>query len=301
MRLQRIALVLEHAVPRLTYTHSTTPSNSTLKDFRDAIDAVREISETGMFAQEIARILGIEEIALHVSDAIVINNSTFNTFNNTMIELRSRGQLLLATLRANLPPEDATSVAIKLPPTADLATVAETLTELNTALQQLVLNEHVGGDVRLSSFDRGSNWIVVMLGSAAALRLLGGLLRIIMETRLKEVEVASRREMLRRMKLKTDAIAAIEEALEEEIRDFRDERLDELAEGVGIPESDHDTRARVRFALNAFTDLIGRGAEIEPSANLPSADAALFPPAHQLADIVRQLSGPKKEIEGSIE
>jgi len=272
-----------------------------LKGFQNAIEAVREIRETGMFALETGAILGIEEIVLHVSDAIVINNDTFNIFNNMMSQLRVRGQLLLATLRANLPPEDATAVAIKLPPTADLATIAETLTELNTALQQLVLNEHVGGDVRLSSFDRGSNWIVVILGSAAAVRLLGGLLRIIMDTRLKEIEVASQREMLRRMKLKTDAMAAIEEALEQEIRDFRDERLGELADGVGVPSSDHDTRARVRFALNAFTDLVGRGTEIRPTANLPSPDAELFPPAHQLVEAVRQLVGPKKEIEGSSE
>src|SRR4051794_32011818 len=112
MRLQEIALVLEHAVPRLRYSHSTSASNTTLRSFQDAIEAVREIRETGMFGEEIETILGIEEIPLNVSDEIVVNNDPFNTFSNTISQLPPRGKFLWATLRAILPAEDATAVAI---------------------------------------------------------------------------------------------------------------------------------------------------------------------------------------------
>lgn len=300
MRLREIQHILHDALPDLTFEYTQVPgtANYQVDEFREMLDAARAIRETGMFRAEIDTILTTDVIVRHAEEGFVVTGETINRVNSALNQLRSRGKVLLEALDANLEPESVEAVAVRIPDASDLDAVADHLKEVKTALHQLVLSEHVGGDVRLASFDRGSLWLEVLLGSLAAVKLLGMVLRMIADTRMKEAEISTRWEAFRTMKIKNDALTNIEEALAEELKEFKAERLRAVADAAGIPQAEHETRERVRFAASLLTDLISRGAEFVPSGEAPEEVHEVFPLPAQLTSLLKELPAPKKEIEG---
>jgi hypothetical protein len=300
MRLRQIQHILHDALPELSFDYTQLPgtTNYRVDEFREMLDAAHAIRETGMFHTEIDTILATDVIVRHAEVGFVVTGETINRVNGALNQLRSRGTILLQALDANLEPESDAAVAIRIPDASDLDAVADQLKEVKTALQQLVLNEHIGGDVRLTAFDRGSLWLEVLLGSIAAVKLLGMVLRMIGDTRVKETEIATRWEGFRTMKIKNDALTSIKDALAEELNEFKADRLRVLADSAGIPQTEHETRERVRFAATLLTDLISRGAEFVPSGTAPQDVQEEFPlPAH-LTSLLKELPAPTKEIEG---
>lgn len=262
------------------------------------LEAVRAIRETGMFQEAIDTILSTEVIVQHVEDSFVVTGETVSRVNSALHEIKAHGGVLLEALDANLEKELPTIIAVRIPDATDLDTVADLLREVKAAIQQLVLNEYVDGEIRLETFDRGTNWLEIAVGSVAALKMLGMVLRMIMDTRLKEAEIALRWEGFKTMKLKNDALASIEETLGQELSDFKADRLNAVAEAAGIPRTEHETRERVKFAASLFTDLIARGSEFVPSGEAPAEAREVFPLPAQLTGLMKELPGPRKEIEG---
>lgn len=300
MRLREVQYVLRKQLPRLVfrYEHIGNSSNYRVVAFRGMLDAVQQIRETGMFVAACDATLSIDVLVRHVEDGFVVTGDTINGVNSPLQQIQSGGQMLLETLDANLDEQPEASVAVRLPDAADLDTVADVIKEVRAALQQLILNDYIKGDVRLIAFDRGSNWLELFLGSVLAVRIVGMAVRLIMETRLKEVEVATRWEALRTMKIGNDALKSVQEALAIEVDDFKRESIDAIAHAAGIPATDHETRERIKFATSAIGDLVSRGAAFLPSTESSDEVRETFPELAQLASVMKNLAGPKKEIEG---
>jgi hypothetical protein len=299
MRLREIQRILRDNLPKLNFVYSGIGgSNYRIEQFREMLDGVRSIRETGMFQQETETILTTDVIARHAQSGFIVTGETVNRVNEALNQLKSRGSILLATLNVNLDPQPESGVSIRIPEATDLDSVADLLREVKTALEQLVVNSHVDGYVKLASFDRGSNWIELILGSIAAVKLLGMVLHLIVETRLKEAEIATRWESFKTMKIKNEALSSIQGALDLELTDFKNERLQAIADNIGVPNDEYEMRERVKFASSMLSDLISRGAEIVPSGEAPADVRMTFPSPTQLTGLLKEITGAKKEIEG---
>ena len=300
MRLRQIQRVLRSALPRLKFGQSQVSgtANFRVEHLRDVLDAVRAIRETGMFQSDTETILTTDVIVQHAEDSFIVTSETFNRINTALHQIRAQGTVLLEALDANLEDELPAVVAVRIPDATDLDTVADALREVKAALQQLLLNDYVEGEVRLESFDRGSNWLEIALGSVTAVSILGAVLRMIMDTRLKEAEIATRWAGVETMKINNEALTSIKEALAAELEEFKADRLNQVAETAGIPRSEHETRERVKFAASLLSDLIARGSEFVPSSKASDEVRDAFPLPAQLTGLIKELPGPRKEIEG---
>src|SRR5712692_4414260 len=178
MRMREIAEVLEKSLPKLqvmTAPISGSP-NFTISRYAEAISAVRAVHETGVLQEETGAILEIKEVVSHTETEIVVGNNTFNRFNSALGQLRSKGALLLETLKATMLPEKPEQVSVKLPEETDLEDLASSLSQLHKALTQLVVNPYMKGSVHLIAFDRGSNWVEIYLGTLLAVQVLASVL-----------------------------------------------------------------------------------------------------------------------------
>jgi len=300
MRLRDIQHVLRAQLPRLQFRHEQIPgtTNQRVLAFREMLDAIRTIRNTGMFTKEIDAILENDVLVRHVEDGIIVTGDTISNVTGPLRQLQSRGRVLLETLDANLDEEPEAAIAVRLPAVADLDTVADALKEIQAALQQLILNDYIKGDIRLIAFDRGSNWLELFLGSLMAVRVVGMIVRMIMDVRLKDVDVATRWENLRTMKIGNDALKSIQEALASELDEFKRERSEAIAQVAGIPASDNEMRARIKFATAAISDLVSRGAAFLPSGATSEEVRDEFPQLATLNSVMANLPGSKKELEG---
>jgi len=124
--------------------------------------------------------------------------------------------------------EVAESVVAKLPATMNIDEAAKTMSNLNLALEQALVNPSINGLIELIGFDRGSNWMEIGLGSMLALQFLAGMIRLIYDSRNKEIELEAKREMIRHIKVQNDVKEKVLEAVNAELAEHYAQSVDNL-------------------------------------------------------------------------
>ena len=291
MRLQAIATTLEEQLPRLQVkAEMMSDHNLRLTKFRDAIEAAQILGNAGVLTDEVEAILSHEEIVSHIREKVVISASDWNSFNGAINNLRIKGQVLLETLSANMPAPPPDAIDVKLPDTTDMKDVARTILDIDKFLEQALLNDFADADIRLISFDRGSLWLEIALGSQAALSFIAGMLWLIVKLREKNVEIDQKREVVRVIKIHADALEKIEEALEHELNEFREEGLTSLLAAAGLPVEQGEPRERLRNSVKMLAGLLTRGVEVLPSTSAPPEIKNAFPAPPKLISAVAELT-----------
>ncbi len=102
---------------------------------------------------------------------------------------------------------------------------------------------------------------------------------------------------MRNLGLQNDFVEAAERKFEEQLDAMFEQRIDQIASEAGAPESDHEYRQRLKHSLRLFSDLVQRGLEVEPALLAPTEVRSQFPQPAKLAAALKQLAGPKKELE----
>jgi len=200
----------------------------------------------------------------------------YTDFKTAVSTLRTKAELLLDAIRSLLPPDDANLVSFRLPDEQDLDNIASTMRELQTVLSQAIVNPAIDGDARVVSFDRGSNWIDIIVGSAAAVTVIGQLLRLITSFQMKQVEIAGKREVVRNLALQNDFVQAAERTLEQELATYLDDGVKQIATTAGVKD-DNEYRERLKFSIKTLSELITRGLEVHPSLTAPAEVQEVFP------------------------
>ena len=298
MRLRQIEAVLEDAIPRLDFeTRAISDYNVRIGNFQRAIEAARKIRQTGVLLEESEAVLLHPDIVNNVSVEITIPKPQHDSFKNAIEVLRARATRFHEILHSELPEEPEHSIAVRLPDESDLDDLCAAIREVKQALEQAIVNPFVGGSVRLASFDRGSNWMELVLGSAVAVRIVGYLLRLVLDFESRKLDNAAKRELVRNLGLQNDFVAAAERKFEEQLDEMFATGIETIADATGAPEADHEYRQRLKHSFRLFSDLIQRGLEIHPALVSPADVRDTFPSSARLTEIMRAVEGPKKELE----
>ena len=282
----------------MRYSSSQTGNNWWVTDYRDAVIAARRLNAAGVLKNDTGAMLSVTEIATHVDSHITVSADANSKFASALDRIQKSGHVLLETLDAMFEAEEPEQIAIQLPTDeTSLCEVGKTMQQIEKLLQQVVVNEYVQGEVRLIAFDRGTNWVEIYVGSLAAVSLIGAIVRLIYDFRLKNVDIATRREVFRSIKLENDLAAAAEKALEAELNALVETGAAHAAKVGGIPDSNHDLRERIKFVVAELGLLVSRGARIVPSLSAPEEQQSEFPEAKQIAVAMQQLAAPKRQID----
>jgi hypothetical protein len=181
-------------------------------------------------------------------------------------------------IKSQLSEEKNESIVIKLPEDRELRTLVNDLDMIEKAISQIVINDQIEGVVEVTTWEPGSLWIEIYLGSVAAVSLVGSSAWAAMVIRKKREEAKMFEQHARTLQLKNEALEnlidgqkqAIELQLESESKALENEYF------AGVEPSPERIQ-RLQYAVKSFSKLIERGAEIHPALSAPEPVSNLFP------------------------
>jgi hypothetical protein len=292
MRLVQIASVLRESIDELKVKVTQTqgqPNLRTVGNIHAAVKATSAIEETGVLRRRVRAVLDISEIVKSIHDEVVSNTGVANKFSSAVDGLRNDAAVLLRTLDEFLPKNEKNAIGVKLPESSNLADVANTILQLNKALEQALCHKPIEGKITLVSFSKGSNWIEILVGSITAFKLLAGMVYLIHDSRAKNVELEKRKELLRTIKIGNDVREKALNAIDQELEDFYEKKMSDLVELSGMSK-DKEYGVRLSNSLKILTDLIFKGMEIHPPfAEQEKETKALFPDPRKLLVATKEL------------
>ena len=257
---------------------------------RLTLEAIEALKPTGIFQGEITKLLSVSLIVNNVRDPIVVPLPVYQDFHKTLARLQQRATAFLGVLNEFIGEQDPHSIGVKLPPGLDLKQTADTILDLDKLLQQALVNPETKGTITLQGFDRGSEWLDIGLRSATALIFLSQMVQFYFRVKEKGVEIERKREIVRTIRLKNDAMEEANKALTQELESYREGELNKL---LG---NNNEQNERIKFSLNLLKILMDKGLQIQPSPSAPEEAKLSFSPPEQIEQ-TKQISSQGEEEE----
>jgi hypothetical protein len=175
------------------------------------------------------------------------------------------------------PRQNPETVSVKLPEERDFTEVIKDLNAINTAITQNVVNDKISGVVVVKSWQAGSLWIDLYLGSTAAVSLVGGIAWSAAVVRKKWHEGSIMEKIGGSMDIKNETLESIRKGVKEHVRLVVESEAKNLLEHNFAEGDNHDQIERLKHGIKTFADLIERGAEVHPALQAPESVKNLFP------------------------
>lgn len=205
-------------------------------------------------------------------------------------------QSLLRVGSKLVPPSVEQSVSIKLPEPTDLESLVKSMSALQKAISQVVLNETIGGQIRINHWEYGSFWVELILGTQAAVSLIASIAwsAAVISKKINENKLLE--QHVRSLKIKNESLEDILDGQKK----LTEELLNQEAKAITsshFGDENGDNFERTKLAIKTFSKLIQEGAEVHPALNAPEKVQNLFPNFKQLETVISQI----KQIENKAE
>ncbi|WP_426492918.1 hypothetical protein [Hymenobacter sp. 102] len=166
-------------------------------------------------------------------------------------------------------------IYIRLPELHSFEELARTANDLKKSIEIPVQLDNIGGDVEIVSAESGSIWLIVSVGSIAAINLVGSLCWAAMVLRKKHLEAKIFEQHLKTLELKNSAIEDFVMAQKSQLSNI----LTNEAEAISnkhYNRNEPENIERLKLSINTIADLIEKGTQILP-ASKDSDTQKLFP------------------------
>jgi hypothetical protein len=275
MTLQEIKRIVDRFEPdkfALEFDH-TNKKFSNLNNFRMLVEAIESIP---VARQQVAQLKksfifsrSVDEVVYEGGD----NWSIYSTANELIVILKGLRELAAQIV----PVQNSETISIKLPEERDFTEVIKDLSAINSAISQNVLNEKISGVVVVKSWQPGSLWIDLYLGSPAAVGLVGGIAWAAAVVRKKWHEGSVMENIADSMKIKKEMLENLRKGVEEHVKLVVESEAKNLLNHNFSEDDNHDQVERLKHGIKTFADLIERGAEVHPALQAPEDVKNLFP------------------------
>ena len=266
MRFIEIKIRLREILPNLAIkTARLSGANIKISAFKKAKEAIIQLKELSIFTEIINDILSIEEISLAVHDEIVLPQNIANNFTSKFNQLKTHCAIFLKGLEELVPDQAEETINIKLPENGDLNSYAQLFEKIEKILSQLLINKYLNGEVKLIGFDTGTNWLMIFVGSNAAVMFLFQLMRFYFEFKERELSLKTKELLFEDLKLRHETRGEILSKIKEKLENEFEEGVDKIFSKYKIPADDIEYKQRVKYALNQFEGLLKQGIEIHPA------------------------------------
>jgi len=299
MRLQLIYSILSNidfsksSLGRSPISGSSLHRISNIVNFKKAVAIIHPLP---FFASEIEQ-LSETEIYTTTQDHIDTSPGDASVLMGSAMYLINAAEALHRALPDIIPIQDDLTISFKMPDPLNLSDIVDSISPLEKAISQVVLHEKIGGTIKIKSWETGSFWFDLFLGTQAAVFLVAGISWSAAVVYKKIQEGKMFEEYARSLNIKNESLDDLLEnqkkatklLIEQESRSLYDEHFGTETSG--------DIIERLKFAISTFADLIQKGAEIHPSLQAPEDVSNLFPNFKSLENIIshiKQLQPPEQ-------
>lgn len=312
MRLRDIKKILDDNLEHLelNYEYRENNTKALLTGFQKTLKALDNLTVLNFLEKDLAAIQNVYLMYGYRSqnDKQVVEVSTFNTFNTQLQHIKLKCQATSAAIEEALPEQEELSISVKLPKYNDLSELASFFHDLNKVLNQTLVNDYLKGNVKLNSFDSGSYWVEIAIGSMVGLKFVAHLVKSAAVIRKELLQGDILKQQLTQLKRFNEGIdtEAIEQAHKQQIKEIvKAEVANLINNNDNIDKTDNEFASRLGHSLEILGELIKKGTEIHHSLNAPEEITKLFPNYEELnlieSEIMKIGPGPAAidEIETS--
>ncbi len=256
---------------------NSSPVRFSISSLASVRHALLLIKKTGLFPEE-REMLRLSSVSNNNLDTIQVTNEEFRKIQVAITALKTNSKIVLESLNIALPKseDDDCVVYIKLPELKDFDDLSKILDQLRKAIQLPIAIEGIGGHVFIRNFDSGSRWLELVVKTTLAANLIGSLAwsGAVIFKKYQEAKIVE--EHATRVKLGTKHFEALVEANTAQMNLLIE------AEALYIQKEycknpNPEDLERLKLSVKTMSELIEKGAEIQPALLAPESVSNLFP------------------------
>ena len=217
-----------------------------------------------------------DNASVNMQEGLVVKT----TLTNLLVAIESLSQALEVTV----PPEDSKSINVKLPHVEDFEDLSNVSKDLHIALTQVLYIDEIGGKVKIEGVENVSIWINILVGGTEAVSLVAGLAWSAAVIYKKVLEGKAVAQYVRSLTIKNESLDDILNAqkastallIQAEAEHIQSDHFhDNLPENV----------ERIKNSIKLLSDLIEKGAVIQPALMAPEEVKNLFPDLNNVTNL----------------
>ncbi len=250
------------------------PSQQKLNNLNNLRTVVTEFGKLGIF-EEYVNNLKDSAIFTTSNNEMNILGTEANAIIRNLTTLKTLSENFLKTLAKTLPEENQNSINIKLPAVKDFDELSNVSREIHISLSQVLFNDEIKGETKIVSVENGSIWFNVFVGvtSVSVVASLAWAAAVIYK-KMQEGKLLA--QQVRGLMVKNESLEDILKAQKAETE------LMINAEATHINSEYFKTQVpenleRIKNSIKIFSELIDKGAEIQPALVAPEQVSNLFP------------------------
>lgn len=291
MRLKEIKQTLEEVIPQLKISAEGVTINgskftrlSNLKEIRKAI--LKLIANNVFF--EFATKLWDTEISNFSDDQITLDPSTASNIVVDINKLEGSAREFYSSLQDIVLDSKENTVYIKLATVNDLNDLSNTASVFSTIFSQIILEEEIGGQIKIESVENGSVWIEVFVGSIKAVSIIGAI-AYSAALAFREIQKGLYiSESRRTRKLDNDKIEYLQTAQKLLLDDLIDAEAHHI-NAEYFTKDNPERIARIKNVIGMLSEEMNKGAEVRPSLKASLDTTKLFPDMKNLLTMVSRI------------
>lgn len=214
------------------------------------------------------------------------NNESSSKLRDDVLSLKVNVDILLEALDSifvpNVPSEDI--IRIKLPQVTNFADLEKASSDFKKAIEIPVLHPKLEGKLEILSAEPGSIWLIVSLGSIAALKLVAGTIWAAAVIKKKKHEAKIFEEHAKTLNLKNEMLATLVQAQKEAINTETKKEASALSSEFSL-EEDPEYLEKLKLSMNILGEFLERGAKFYPGLSSSEEVSNLFPKYDELDKI----------------
>lgn len=253
--------------------------NYTAKNLVSLKDAVNDLSDIDFIRQQIDTLKSSALFKNYKDEDAFISNENAK-ISRTVEDLRIGLTFLLKYYNSAITGGDNV-IEIKLPDTNSFDELSKVSNDLKKAIEFPILDSNTGGNVEILTAENGSIWIIVSVGTIAAVNLVASICWAAAVIRKKMAEANIFEAHAKTLDLKNEALAALVDAQKKQLQNIVQAEAESIA-AKHYDIKDPETIGRLKLSLETTADLIDRGAKILPNSKEEEIKKA-FPDYSKLA------------------
>ena len=280
MRLRRIKQTLEGNMVHLNYKREYLSGNQPgflYTDITNLKIAIERVKNQGLYVSLISE---IETYIIFSTsqDEIILTDAKEDTRLKKGLEVvRSGCHALLMILKELYDEkEDDSTIYVQMPKIKDLEDLSKKSKILHNAISQSILDPSIKGTIKVRSYDIGSLWIIITVGSVMAVKLIGGLVWAAAVIRKKKMEFKTFEQHVKCLEIKTESMVDLKDAQKKQLEESLEAEAGNLASQF-YKSGNAEKTERLKYSIKLISDLMDKGVEIHPSLNASKEVGNMYP------------------------
>ena len=241
-----------------------------------------KLKEFGFIDKEYEKLIENHREVIHfLENEIILKKNSYNAYNSILQSIVLKLDAVIDAVSMTIKNQEKNSISIKLPPFTDLKSVGNFIEDVDKIFKS-VLPDKKPSEIKLSTFDTGSNWIEIVVNSAESVVIIGEFIKITTEL---AKSIMSFRGTTKKLECSTTVEDEAKQIVLQSMKNLEVEQskisVEKFLENGTLNKEDltniNEYRNELSKQILIMADYLIKGAEVKPALNAPKEQKEEFP------------------------